>query len=426
MNIPIVDCRFINLFWRIEKMKRLTILGIILACFVALCLGQRRPRIAQRKIIQLTEPELIGTVTFEEALAKRRSVRQFSTQSLKPIQIAQLAWAGQGITDSQRGLRTAPSAGTIYPIELFFATQEGLFVYRPAEHSLEQTSDQDMRSTLATAASMQESVSQAGCDIIIAGSRRKLTDRFRDKARTYMLLEAGHVAQNIQLQAVCLDLGSVTVGGFDTGAVRKICRLPRDLEPLYIICVGYPAGEGTTETADGETSAGGKRAALIIASENFRDEELFDTKRVLDAAQVQTVIASTRIGIIRGALGSIAEARILVDQLRVDDYDAIIFISGPGVIEYVGNPVALNIARDTVRKGKVLGAIGLAPTILANADVLTGIRATSFLSERERLIQAGATYTGFPVERERLIITATGPTAAVQFGRAIADALAIR
>jgi protease I len=273
---------------------------------------------------------------------------------------------------------------------------------------------------------MQESVSQAGCDIIIAGSRRKLTDRFRDKARTYMLLEAGHVAQNIQLQAVCLDLGSVTVGGFDTGTVRKICRLPRDLEPLYIICVGYPAGEGTTETADGETSAGGKRAALIIASENFRDEELFDTKRVLDAAQVQTVIASTRIGIIRGALGSIAEARILVNQLRVDDYDAIIFISGPGVIEYVGNPVALNIARDTVRKGKVLGAIGLAPTILANADVLTGIRATSFLSERERLIQAGATYTGFPVERERLIITATGPTAAVQFGRAIADALAIR
>jgi len=136
------------------------------------------------------------------------------------------------------------------------------------------------------------------------------------------------------------------------------------------------------------------------------------------------VIASTKLGPLRGALGVMADARILVDQLRVDDYDAIIFISGPP--EYVGNPVAINIVRETVRKNKVLGAIGVAPTILASADVLTGIRATAFLSERDRLIQAGAMYTGFPVQRERLIITATGATAAMEFGRLIAEALTIK
>jgi len=125
-------------------MKRLTILGIVLICFAALCLGQRRTRSPQ-KIIRLTNPSLTGTVSFEEALAKRRSVRLFANKPLESEQISQLAWAGQGITETQRGLRTAPSAGETYPIDLYFATPEGLFVYRPAEHSLEQTSDQDIR-----------------------------------------------------------------------------------------------------------------------------------------------------------------------------------------------------------------------------------------------------------------------------------------
>lgn len=403
-------------------MKRLIILAVALVCLATLCLGQRRTR-APQKIIRLTKPSLTGTLSFEEALSKRRSVRLFAGKPLESVQIGQLAWAGQGITEPQRGLRTAPSAGETYPIDLFFATQEGLFVYRPAEHSLEQTSDQDIRSNLAAAASMQESVATAGCDIIVAGSVRKLTTQFRDKARTYMLLEAGHIAQNIQLQAVCLDLASVTIGGFDTNQVSRACGLLRGLEPLYIICVGYPIEQAAEEALKDQQGAAGKRAVLIVPSQNFRDEELFETKRTLDAAAVQTVIASTRIGIIRSALGNIAEANILVGQLRVEDYDAIIFIGGPGAIEYVANPAALNLAREAVRKRKLLAAIDTAPTILANAGVLTGVRATSFLSERNVLIQAGAIYTGIPVEQDRLIITSSGPAASIQFGRAIADVL---
>ena len=401
-------------------MKRLTILGLVLVCFAALCLGQRRTRTPQ-KIVRLIKPSLTGTVSFEEALTKRRSVRLFATKPLESEHIGQLAWAGQGITEPQRGLRTAPSAGETYPIDLYFATQEGLFVYRPAEHSMEQTSDQDIRGRLAAAASMQESVATAGCNIIVAGSVRKLTNRFRTKARTYMLLEAGHIAQNIQLQAVCLDLGSVTIGGFNTREVGRICRLPRGMEPIYIICVGHPIGQAVTEALQEGTET--KRAALIVASQNFREEELFETKRALDAAGIQTIIASTRIGILRGMLGRMTEANILVGQLRVEDYDAIIFIGGPGVVEYVANPAALNLAREAVRQRKILAAIDTAPAILANAGVLTGVRATSFLSERNRLILAGAFYTGIPVEQDRLIITSSGPAASMQFGRAVADAL---
>jgi protease I len=289
-----------------------------------------------------------------------------------------------------------------------------------------QIGNQDIRSNLAVAASGAESISGAGCDIIITGSFRKLTDRFKNDARKYMYMEAGHVAQNILLQAVSLDLGAVPVGGFDKTQVRKACGLRKTLDPLYIISVGYPAGQGTTETYEGQTGAAGKKAVLIIGSQNFQEQELFGTKSVLDAAQVETFIASSRTGVIQGMLGNMAEASIPVNRLKVDDYDAIIFIGGTGAAEYASNPIILNMVRETVRKGKVLGAIGVAPTILANANVLSGIRATSFLSERDRLIQAGAIYTVFAVQRDRSIITATGPQAAVTFGRAIVDALSGR
>jgi protease I len=421
-------------------------LSIVLAAFAALCPGQsarqggpvrggrRTTRRSPLKIIQLPEVRVTGPISLEQSLAKRRSVRLFRSEPLKHSQIGQLAWAGQGITERERGLRTAPSAGEIYPIDLYFGISDGLFVYRPLDHSLEQIFDQDIRRALAAAGGMQESLTSAPCDIIVAGSVRKLTPRFREKARQYMLLEAGHIAQNIQLQAVSLELGSVPIGGFDTKQVSRSCKLPRTIEPLYIIPVGYPAEQAPAEieqqqdsTAPREqTTARSKTAVLIISKQNFRDEELFETKRVLDMAGVRTIIASTRTGVIRGFLGGLAEAGILVNALRADDYDAIVFVGGLGAREYFENPIVLNMVRDAAGKKKVLAAISIAPTILANAGVLRGVRATSFLSERPVLERAGAMYTGVPVERDRLIITAVGPMAANQFGRAIVDALAKR
>ena len=405
-------------------MKRLIISILILAGLATLGFARAAgPRVSSRtparKLIQLTPPKLKGSISFEEALAKRRSVRQYANRPVEFPLIGQLAWAGQGITELQKGLRTAPSAGATYPIDLYFATPEGLFVYRPQQHSLEQTLTDDVRAVLG--------VPPAPCDIIIAGSARKLTDQFRDKAKTYMLLEAGHIAQNIQLQAVCLGLGSVTIGGIDTRQVARVCRLPRNYEAIYVISVGYAA----TETATGnEPNAPtqtpltlGKKAALIIPSRDFRDDELVETKRALDMAGIETVIASTRRGIIRGMLGNMVEAKVMLSGLRVDDYDAIVFIGGPGVEEYFDNALAKSIARDAAAKRKIVAAISAAPTILANAGALTGRRATAFLSEQEKLQQGGAIFTGAPLERDAYIITCSGPAMAVQFGIAIAEAL---
>ena len=414
-------------------MKRVAIFGMVLVGCLVLCFGQYPSRSARTrlKVVQLPEPKLTGSVSLEEALARRRSVRQFSGEPLKYAQLGQLAWAGQGITERERGLRTAPSAGETYPIELYFGVREGAFVYRPQSHTFEQTSEQDIRPMLAEAAGRQEAAATAACDIILAGSVKKLSLRFRNDARKYMLLEAGHIAQNIQLQAVCLDLGSVTIGGFDIMGVRRACRLAKELEPIYVICVGYPVGQaappnGTEEAARAADQARAKKAVLIAAKEGFHDEELFGTMRALANARVQTAVASSITGPIRGSLGGMTEATMLVGAINVDECDAVIFVGGPGATEYFGDPVALGVAREAVNKGKVVAAISIAPTILANAGVLNGVRTTSFLSERERLQRAGAVYTGVPVERDRLIITASSPMATAQFGIAIADALAGR
>jgi len=204
------------------------------------------------KTIQLPEPKLTGPMSLEQAIACRRSIREFANKPLGFVQIGQLAWAGQGVTDKQKGLRTAPSAGAIYPITLYFATPEGLFVYEPDKHILQMVFADDIRENLSIAAQKQQQVAMAGCDIIIAGDLKKVTAKYGDNARKFMTLEAGHIAQNIELQAVSIDLGAVPVGSFDLNQVRRLCKLPMTLEPLYIICVGYPAakGDGQKETSN--------------------------------------------------------------------------------------------------------------------------------------------------------------------------------
>ncbi|HUW18204.1 MAG TPA: DJ-1/PfpI family protein [Sedimentisphaerales bacterium] len=393
---------------------------IISVGLAALCLGQFRSRVQPRRVVPLPAARLTGKLSFEEAVGNRRSVRSFIARQLSFEQMGQLAWAGQGITDPATGFRTAPSAGAIYPLELYFVTPGGVFVYNPVPHSMEQVSDEDIRERLANAALEQTAVAQAACDIVVAGSVRKLAGKYGKQAKRFMLMEAGHVAQNIQLQAVCLELGAVPIGAFESREVTRVCRLPKELEPIYIICVGYPS-----ETAKARR-ARQKTAVLIVAGRNFRDEELFETRSVLDNAGVKTVVASSRLGPIDGMLGGTVTATVLVSDLKVEDYEAVVFVGGLGVREYFNDPAALNLVRAAADKRKVLGAISMAPAVLANAGVLSGLRATGYLSERDILLKAGVKYTGAPIERDGLVITGRDALSARQFATAIADALAGR
>lgn len=159
-----------------------------------------------------------------------------------------------------------------------------------------------------------------------------------------------------------------------------------------------------------------KTAVFIIASKDFRDEEYQKPKEILEKAGIKTVTASSSTGTVKGVLGLLATAALSVRDIKIENYDAVIFIGGGGAEEYFNDPVAHKIAAEAVRLNKILGAICIAPVTLANAGVLKNKNATCFGSYRTHIKSKGAVLQNKPVVTDGSIITADGPGAAEEFG----------
>lgn len=181
---------------------------------------------------------------------------------------------------------------------------------------------------------------------------------------------------------------------------------------ISMLSVSFSIAEGPTN-----------KILAIIASKNFNDEEFFVPKEIFEKGGLEVVIASSSLRTSRSALGTKVTPDILLEAVNVNDYDAVIFVGGPGAVEYWNNPVAHKIAQDAAKKYKVLAAICIAPVTLANAGVLSKRKATVWSSELNKLIRMGASYTGAAVEVDGSIITANGPSAASAFAQAIMDKL---
>ena len=166
-----------------------------------------------------------------------------------------------------------------------------------------------------------------------------------------------------------------------------------------------------------------KKVLMVVAPENFRDEELFEPKKVLEEKRIGVEIASKGVNEARGMLGE----KIVIDknlsEVKADDYDGVIFVGGSGSSIYFNDAKAQFLAKEAYEKGKVVGAICIAPSILANIGILEGKKATSFPSEAENLKSKGVDYTGEGVVVDGKIITAQGPDYAKQFGEKIVEVL---
>lgn len=189
--------------------------------------------------MKLTPPRKKGSFTLEELLERRKSTRSFLPKRLGPEQVSQLMWAAQGAFP--RGRRTAPSAGGLYPLELYLVTRENVQHYVPRDHELQETLRGDVLPELCQAAIGQEFVREAPASIVITADRRAMEGRYGERAERYICMEVGHVAQNIHLQAVAMGLGSVSVGAFHDEQAHSVLELPDEHWPLCIIPVGYPA-----------------------------------------------------------------------------------------------------------------------------------------------------------------------------------------
>jgi SagB-type dehydrogenase family enzyme len=179
----------------------------------------------------------------ERLIARRRSVREFSGEALSLAELGRLLWAAQGITD-ETGLRTAPSAGALYPLELAVAAGRvtglppGLYRYRPQTHSLKSAAPGDVRTALARAALGQSCIATAAAVVVFAAVIDRCADKYGERAFRYVSIEVGHAAQNVCLVAEALGLGTVVVGAFDDDAVRRSLRLAGDETPLTLMPLG--------------------------------------------------------------------------------------------------------------------------------------------------------------------------------------------
>lgn len=215
----------------------------------------------ERDRIRLPEPRQDGTVSVERALAGRRSVRTYAPGPVPLAALGQILWAAQGVTRPvadpppgfrypwSGGLRTAPSAGALYPLEVYAAVgrveglEEGLYHYVPVGHALERVAGGDLREEIRDAALGQAALGHAPVTLVIAGVVERTAAKYGERAERYVHMEAGAAAQNVYLACASLGLGTVYIGAFRDDAVREALGLPPEEAVLTLMPIGRPGTE---------------------------------------------------------------------------------------------------------------------------------------------------------------------------------------
>jgi SagB-type dehydrogenase family enzyme len=193
--------------------------------------------------VKLPAPNKRGSVSVEEALQQRRSIRSFDDSALSLAEVGQLLWAAQGI-NRPAGKRTAPSAGALYPLEVYLVAGRvrdlsvGIYKYHPAGHELIEVAAGDRREELSAAAHGQSWIQAAPAAIVITGVYGRTAEKYGQRAERYVHIEAGHAAQNVYLQGVGLKLGTVIAGAFDDAGVRRLLQANPEETPLGILPIG--------------------------------------------------------------------------------------------------------------------------------------------------------------------------------------------
>jgi SagB-type dehydrogenase family enzyme len=233
-----------------KKIKRLpviislVILVLSLNLFCQENLEETRMQSSESDVIKLPSPNFSGSTSVEEALRKRRSIRNYSDEPLTISDVSQILCAAQGITEESYGLRTAPSAGALYPLEVYVSTSNvkdlppGLYKYKTQNHTINKIDEGDRRKDIANAALGQDAIENSSAIVIITAVPERTAVKYGRRTERYVHMEVGHAGQNIYLQAVSLGLGTVMIGAFEDDALKKVLALPKNENPIAIMTLG--------------------------------------------------------------------------------------------------------------------------------------------------------------------------------------------
>lgn len=197
--------------------------------------------------MNLPKPLTDGNVSLEQTIKKRRTIRAFDSKSLSLEQMSQMLWAAQGISEDRGLKRTAPSGGALYPMDIYAVTgnngveklKPGVYHYEPVTHSVSLISEGDFRNEVASASLWQNWMAKAPLNLVVTAEYSRICSKYGERGVRYAMIEAGHVGQNIFLQAVAMGLGAGIVGAFDDKKLIRIMNMPKTHEPLLVMPVGY-------------------------------------------------------------------------------------------------------------------------------------------------------------------------------------------
>lgn len=246
----------------------LAFLSLLLILYLIISPGNLNPSFAGSRdcaaaspeslLIPLPAPRYDSQFSLERALKARQSVREYQEVPLTLAEISQILWAAQGFTrerkepptrwnpkyEWQGGLRTAPSAGALYPMEIYLLAGKveglpgGVYKYVPKNHALSKVTEADKRKELCLAALKQPQIEKAPAVVLMAGVYERTSYKYGERAERYVHMEAGSIAENIYLQATALRIGTVLIGAFNDEEVKKVMALPADEAPLIIMPLG--------------------------------------------------------------------------------------------------------------------------------------------------------------------------------------------
>lgn len=203
----------------------------------------------EEAVVKLPQPSFEGTGSLEKAIKERRTVRSFKEDALTMEQLSTLLWAAQGVTEQGGFKRAAPSAGALYPMDVYVVGGDssvrglsaGVHHHRPEDNSLTHVTDGDVRNGLARASLRQMWMARAPISLVITAEYARIRGRYGDRGVRYAVIEAGHIGQNIFLMAEACGLGAGIVGAFDDLEVIRVLKTPQAHEPLLVMPVGYKA-----------------------------------------------------------------------------------------------------------------------------------------------------------------------------------------
>jgi SagB-type dehydrogenase family enzyme len=197
--------------------------------------------------MNLPKPNLKGSVSVEAAIKHRRTIRSYNSKPLTLEQLSQIFWAAQGITEDRGYKRSAPSGGALYPMDVYAVVGEngvedlnaGIYHYEPHKHTAFLVTEGDLRKDVAGTALSQMWIAESPLNFVITSEYSRITGKYGSRGERYAMIEAGHIGQNIFLQAEALGLRAGIVGAFQDKNLNRVMKIKRSHEPLLILPVGY-------------------------------------------------------------------------------------------------------------------------------------------------------------------------------------------